>query len=150
MAKQFTDCPDFEWIMIDASHIRVHQHGMGAPGGTEDAGRTRGGINTKLHVAVDSHGMPIRFSLTAGNQADCTQGILLLNGFPLQHVLDDKGTTQMPLLSICAVIMQPLSYLPKATVKFKEIMTNISISYVTWWKTIFKKLKDGAALQLSM
>lgn len=32
MAKQFSDCPDFEWIMIDASHIKIHQHGMGAPG----------------------------------------------------------------------------------------------------------------------
>lgn len=91
MAKQFSDCPDFEWIMIDASHIKVHQHGMGAPGGTEDAGRTKGGINTKLHVAVDSHGMPIRFLLAAGNLADCTQGIPLLRGFPLQHVLADKG-----------------------------------------------------------
>lgn len=59
LAKLFTDCPDFEWIMIDASHIKVHQHGMGAPGGTEDAGRTKGGINTKLHAAVDAHGMPI-------------------------------------------------------------------------------------------
>ena len=48
LAKLFTDCPDFEWIMINASHTKVHQHGMGAPGGTEDAGRTKGGINTKI------------------------------------------------------------------------------------------------------
>ena len=38
-----------------------------------------GGINTKLHVAVDSH-VPIRFQLTAGNQADCIQGIPLVEG----------------------------------------------------------------------
>ena len=30
-------------------------------GGTEDAGRTKGGINTKLHAAVDAHGKPVRF-----------------------------------------------------------------------------------------
>ena len=77
--------------MLDASHIKVHQHGMGAPGGTEDAGRTKGGINTKIHVAVDSHGMPIRFLITAGNQADCTQGIPLLENLALQYVLADKG-----------------------------------------------------------
>ena len=71
LAKLFTNCPDFEWIMIDASHIKVHQHGMGAAGGTEDAGRTKGGINTKLHAAVDAHGMPVRFLITAGNLADC-------------------------------------------------------------------------------
>lgn len=64
---------------------KVHQHGMGASGGgTEDAGRTKGGKNTKLHVAVDAHGLPIKFLITAGNQANCTQGIALLDGFPLQ------------------------------------------------------------------
>ena len=76
--------------MIDASHIKVHQHGMGAPGGTEDAGSTKVGINTKLHAAVDAHGMPVRILITAGNHADCTQGTALLEGFPLQFVLSDK------------------------------------------------------------
>ena len=41
LATLFTDCPDFEWIMIDASHIKVHQHGMGVPRGTEDARRAK-------------------------------------------------------------------------------------------------------------
>ena len=91
LASNFSDCPDLEWVMLDASHIKVHQHGMGAPGGTEDAGRTKEGINTKIHVAVDSHGMPIRFLITAGNQADCTQGIPLLENLVLQYVLADKG-----------------------------------------------------------
>ena len=91
MAANFSDCPDLEWVMLDASHIKVHQHGMGALGGTEDAGRTKGGINTKIHVAVDSHGMPIRFLITAGNQADCTQGIPLLENLAPQYVLADKG-----------------------------------------------------------
>ena len=112
--KLFTDCPDFEWIMIDASHIKVHQHGMGAPGGTEDAGRTKGGINTKIHTAVDTHGMPVRFLITAGNQADCTQGTALLEGLPLQFVLADKLTTPIPLLGICSAVRQFLSSLPKA------------------------------------
>ena len=63
----------------------------GSSWGTEDAGRTKGGINTKLHAAVDAHGMPVRFLITAGNQADCTQGITLLEGLPLQYVLADKA-----------------------------------------------------------
>ncbi len=25
--------PDFEWLMIDASYIKVHLHGTGSPGG---------------------------------------------------------------------------------------------------------------------
>ena len=35
--------PDYEWLMIDASHIKVHQHGTGARGGNQDMGRTKGG-----------------------------------------------------------------------------------------------------------
>ena len=35
--------PDYEWLMIDASHVKVHPHGTGAVGGNQDMGRTKGG-----------------------------------------------------------------------------------------------------------
>jgi transposase len=35
--------PDFEWLMIDASHSKVHPHAVGAIGGNQDMGRTKGG-----------------------------------------------------------------------------------------------------------
>ena len=35
--------PDYEWLMIDASHIKVHPHGAGARGGNQDMSRTKGG-----------------------------------------------------------------------------------------------------------
>ena len=34
--------PDFEWLMIDASHCKVHPHAAGAIGGNEGTGRTKG------------------------------------------------------------------------------------------------------------
>ena len=34
---------DFEWLMIDASYIKVHPHATGAVGGNQDMGRTKGG-----------------------------------------------------------------------------------------------------------
>ena len=37
------DEPDFEWLMIDATHVKVHQHACGAAGGNEEIGRTKGG-----------------------------------------------------------------------------------------------------------
>ncbi len=37
------DDPDYEWLMIDATHVKVHHDGMGARGGTQDAGQTKGG-----------------------------------------------------------------------------------------------------------
>jgi transposase len=35
--------PDYEWLMIDASHIKVHPHAAGAKGGNQGMGRTKGG-----------------------------------------------------------------------------------------------------------
>ena len=35
--------PDYEWLMIDASHIKVHPHATGARGGNQGMGRTKGG-----------------------------------------------------------------------------------------------------------
>ena len=41
--KLFVQDPDFEWLMIDASYIKVHPHAAGAVGGNQDMGRTKGG-----------------------------------------------------------------------------------------------------------
>lgn len=35
--------PDYEWLMIDASHIKVHSDAAGARGGNQEMGRTKGG-----------------------------------------------------------------------------------------------------------
>jgi transposase len=43
LLEQLIDEPDFEWLMIDASHIKVHAHATGARGGSQDIGRTKGG-----------------------------------------------------------------------------------------------------------
>lgn len=37
------DQPDYEWLMIDASHCKVHPHAAGARGGNQDMSRTKGG-----------------------------------------------------------------------------------------------------------
>ena len=39
--------PDYEWLMIDASHCKVHPHAAGARGGNQDMGRTKGGSTQK-------------------------------------------------------------------------------------------------------
>jgi transposase len=41
------DEPDFEWLMIDASHIKCHPHAAGAVGGNQDMARTKGGSTQK-------------------------------------------------------------------------------------------------------
>ncbi len=39
--------PDFEWLIIDASHCKVHPHAAGAAGGNEAMSRTKGGSTQK-------------------------------------------------------------------------------------------------------
>ena len=39
--------PDYEWLMIDASHIKVHPHAAGAKGGNQDMGLTKGGSTAR-------------------------------------------------------------------------------------------------------
>ena len=43
LLEEVMDDPDFEWLLIDASHIKVHPHGAGAQGGNQEMERTKGG-----------------------------------------------------------------------------------------------------------
>nr|WP_165493517.1 IS5 family transposase [Acinetobacter terrestris] len=62
---------DKEWVFIDGSYIRAHQHASGARRGEDRAiGRSRGGATTKIHLAVDAHGHPIDFEITGGEVHD--------------------------------------------------------------------------------
>ena len=44
-----------------------------------------------MHLAVDSHGMPVRLIVTKGTTADSTQAIPLIEGIETEHLLADKG-----------------------------------------------------------
>jgi transposase len=56
-------------------------------------GKSRGGPTTKIHLLCDGQGRPIHFRLSAGNVADCTEAIPLLEGAPGegQYTVADKG-----------------------------------------------------------
>ncbi|TSJ87234.1 IS5 family transposase [Chitinimonas sp. BJB300] len=91
LLEQLITDPDVEWLMIDASHIKVHPDAAGACGGNQAMGVAKGGFNSKLHLAVDAHGMPIRILLTSGTTADCTQASTLIEGLTAQSLLMDRG-----------------------------------------------------------
>ncbi|WP_425559229.1 IS5 family transposase [Kistimonas scapharcae] len=84
---------DFEYIMVDGSIARVHQHG--APKKTaqdeQAVGKSRGGLTTKIHAAVDALGNPVRFIITAGQTSEFCQALALIEGFSTDYVLADKG-----------------------------------------------------------
>ena len=59
----------------------------GEKGGPDDQraraiGRTKGGMNTKLHAVTDADGRPIRFFMTAGQVSDYTGAAALLSSLP--------------------------------------------------------------------
>lgn len=54
-------------------------------------GRSRGGFSTKVHLAVDALGNPLRFLLTAGQSHDQTQADELVKDFAFEVLLADKG-----------------------------------------------------------
>jgi hypothetical protein len=76
--------------MIDATHCKVHPHAAGAVGRNQAMNRTKG-LNIKIHLAVDSHGLAVRAIITEGAVADCTKAIDLINGFAANHLLADRA-----------------------------------------------------------
>lgn len=47
LLNQLMDDADYEWLMIDASHVKIHPHAAGALGGNEAIGLTKGGGTRK-------------------------------------------------------------------------------------------------------
>ena len=84
---------DQEWIFIDGSYIRVHQHASGARHGFERAiGQSRGGRATKIHLATDANGLPIDFKITGGDVHDSQVAKQLIDIVgEATYLIADKG-----------------------------------------------------------
>ena len=64
-------------------------------------GRSRGGLNTKIHTIVDALGNPIYFQLSAGNINDSTVAVDVLSHVDISqsNVLGDKAYGTSDILS---------------------------------------------------
>lgn len=79
-------------LHIDSTSIKCHRTATGARGGGEEAiGRSRGGLTTKAHHAVDGLGFIRRQLTSPGQQGDCTQAEALTAGLHPLSVVGDKG-----------------------------------------------------------
>ena len=92
----FVNDPDMEWLIIDTTIVRAHPCAAGAlksRGGQDSQalGRSRGGFSTKIHVAVDGLGNPLRFQLSAGQQHDITCAAALIDGYSSEYVIADTS-----------------------------------------------------------
>jgi len=64
--------------MMDTRDIKVHLHAAGAQGGSPAMGRTKGGLNMKIHMAVDAQGLPVTVICGQGRKAHA----VVLPGLP--------------------------------------------------------------------
>ncbi|WP_285295442.1 IS5 family transposase [Aureimonas altamirensis] len=83
-------------VMIDATYLKAHRTASslrGKKGGLGRLiGRTKGGMNTKLHAVTDANGRPISLFMTAGQVSDYTGAAALLDSLPrAQWLLGDRG-----------------------------------------------------------
>jgi transposase len=70
--KAISEDSDHEWSFIDGTIVKAHQHSAGARKQCETAiGKSLAGNTTKVHMAVDSFGLPIHFEITGGQVHDC-------------------------------------------------------------------------------
>ena len=88
--------PDMELLLPDSTVVRAHPCAAGAQKkhggpGKQALGRSRGGFSTKVHIAVDALGNPLRFILTPGQHHDITQAEALTDDFLPGAVPADKG-----------------------------------------------------------
>lgn len=91
--KTLSSDSDVEWEFIDGSYIKAHQHSAGAASEQQQAiGLSRGGNTSKIHLAVDSYGLPIEFIITGGEVHDCKAANELIELLPQgDFVVADKG-----------------------------------------------------------
>ncbi|WP_151959462.1 IS5 family transposase, partial [Acinetobacter bereziniae] len=89
---------DMEWLFIDGSHIRAHQHSAGIA--DQAISKSAGGNSSKIHLVVDSNGNPIDFIITDGTTHDVKVAPDLISKLDLNEVevvCADKGYDSEPL-----------------------------------------------------
>nr|WP_194299739.1 IS5 family transposase [Acetobacter conturbans] len=83
-------------LMIDATHLKAHRTAASLlkkglfP---RHIGRTKGGLNSKLHAVCNGQGRPVRLHLTAGQVSDFKGADVLLNDLPdeTEELIGDRG-----------------------------------------------------------
>ena len=91
--EALSDDADFEYVIVDGTIVRVHQHGTGARRGTHNQaiGGSRGGLTTKIVALVDALGNLVRFVLLPGQRHDSVGVAPLITGVEVGALIADKA-----------------------------------------------------------
>ena len=92
---------DPEWLFIDGSIVKAHQHSCGAISqGSEAIGKSSGGNSTKIHLAVDSGGLPVYFELSEGQIHDIKHAPSLVEHASKYHIVCPSHHSFLSLLTL--------------------------------------------------
>jgi len=87
--------PKPERIMIDSTHLKAHRTAASLLKKgvlSRCIGRTKGGLNSKLHVVCDGAGKPLVMLLTEGQMSDHKDARLMLEALlPASAMIADRG-----------------------------------------------------------
>lgn len=85
--------PDLEWLFVDSTTVRAHQHaaGMNTDGDDQGLGRSVGGFTTKLHLAVDSLGNPVTMHVSPGQDHDSKHALKVIGDLRPEVAAMDKA-----------------------------------------------------------
>lgn len=97
--KSLVTEPDLEWEFMDGSFVKAHQHSRGAASKQDEAiGQSCGGNNTKIHMVVESFGLPIEFVITGGQVHDSQVASQLIELTPTSnYMIADRGYHAEPI-----------------------------------------------------
>ena len=131
---------DPEWLFLDGSIVKAHQDSSGAAGKQDEAiGKSRGGNSTKIHLAVDSGGLPVYFELSGGQVNDIVHAqSLIINSPQADIVCADKAMTVKLLeLTQKKVEQMPIFHANEITNQVMTIWTGACIDIGILLKTRF-------------
>ena len=121
------------WMAYDwcKSYQSTSSHGWGK-GWKSGHVQDKRGLNTKIYLAVDAHGMPVRILITEGAREDCKEAVHLIEGISAEVLLADRdyGTNDILAYAISAGMEAVIP--PKRTVRNNANTTNTSTDCVIW------------------
>jgi len=129
---------------------------QGAPTRGRGRRRERGnrphkrGRNTKIHLACDSNGLPVRVSVTAGTVADCTQALPLIDGLDGEAVLADRGYDTNEIVEGVQKRGMEVVIPPKCNRKTQRAYDKYPYKLRNLVENAFLKMKDGGVLRRGM
>lgn len=92
LLKLLSSGADLEWIFIDASYVRAHQHEAGIK--AQSTSKSIGGNSSKIHLAVNANGNPIELMIGDGTTHDVKVAPDLIDCLDLEETeisCADKG-----------------------------------------------------------